>query len=127
MDNKHTPTPWRWQDFGRGPILVSEVSGKSIVMDFIRQGMNGAEPRFGKRTDSMGGIMVPLSKWERSPPDMEFMLRAANDYEADKEALRGVAIMLNTKLAEYENEPWAQRVRAALADVDREERLEEVV
>lgn len=33
-------------------------------------------------------------------------------------ALKGVAIMLNTELARYESEPWAQRVRAALALVD---------
>lgn len=115
-DREHTPTPWRWQDFGRGLVLVSTASGKPIVMDFVRQGMNGAEPRFGRRTDSMGGVMVPLSKWEQAPPDMEFMVRAANDYDADKEALRGVAIMLNTELAKYEDEPWAQRVRAALAE-----------
>lgn len=31
------------------------------------------------------------------------------------EALKGVAIMLNTELEGYEQEPWAQRVRAALA------------
>lgn len=30
------------------------------------------------------------------------------------EALRGVAIMLNTELASFGGEPWAQRVRAAL-------------
>jgi hypothetical protein len=31
------------------------------------------------------------------------------------EALRGVAIMLNTELKSYEGEPWAQKVRAELA------------
>jgi hypothetical protein len=30
------------------------------------------------------------------------------------DALKGVAIMLNTELANYESEPWAQRVRKAL-------------
>src|SRR5689334_22951264 len=31
------------------------------------------------------------------------------------EALKGVAIMLNTELEKYDSEPWAKRVHAALA------------
>lgn len=82
MSQEATKRPWHWQDFGRGLILVSEASGKPIVMDFIRKGMNGAEPRFGKRSDSMGGIMVPLSEWNLLPPDAQFILRAVNNYDA---------------------------------------------
>lgn len=37
------------------------------------------------------------------------------------EALKGVAIMLNTELERYEQEPWAQRVRNALATVEQGE------
>lgn len=53
-------------------------------------------------------------------------LRALNAVQADSikefqreqrlmlDALRGVAIMLNTELERYNDEPWAQRVRAAI-------------
>lgn len=37
------------------------------------------------------------------------------------EALKGVAIMLNTNLLSYDDEPWAQRVRNALATVEQGE------
>lgn len=35
-------------------------------------------------------------------------------------ALKGVAIMLNTQLTSYEDEPWAQRVRAAITTIEQE-------
>lgn len=54
---------------------------------------------------------------EESITHLQSQLRVMKEaIEANKEALRGVAIMLNTELAKYENEPWAQRVRAALAE-----------
>src|SRR5262252_3745295 len=67
---------------GRGPILVSTVSGIPIVMDFVRAGMQGAEPRFGKRTDNLGGRMVPLSEWPDLPPDAALIVTAVNHYGA---------------------------------------------
>lgn len=85
---EHTKTPWTWQDFGRGLILSSCSSGRPIVMDFARKGMHAAEPRFGKRTDNMGGIMVPLSEWEELPPDAAFLLRAVNAHDKLVEALK---------------------------------------
>lgn len=36
------------------------------------------------------------------------------------EALKGVAIMLNIELEKYDSEPWAQRVRAAIATIEQE-------
>lgn len=36
------------------------------------------------------------------------------------EALKGVAIMLNTELEKYDSEPWAQRVRAVLTTIEQE-------
>lgn len=60
--------------------------------------------------DANGSRVVRDIYWEQHA---RFIVRAVNGYEADKEALCGVAIMLNTELAKYENEPWAQRVRAA--------------
>ena len=117
---EHTPTPWHWQDFGRGLILVSEASGKPIVMDFIRQGMNGAEPRFGKRTDSMGGIMVPLSKWEAPPPDLIFIVHAVNVHDALVDACRQFVHWYAEDSTEEkrDNAYDAARVALALAEKD---------
>lgn len=39
--DKATPRPWRWQDFGSGPILVSEAPSVPIVMDFVRREESG--------------------------------------------------------------------------------------
>jgi hypothetical protein len=45
---KHTPGPWAW--FGspdsRGFYLATTHSGRRYVMDFVRMGMNRAQPRF---------------------------------------------------------------------------------
>ena len=44
---KFTPGPWGW--FGsakRGMYLATLDSGRTFVMDFVRQGMEGAQPRF---------------------------------------------------------------------------------
>lgn len=46
------------------------------------------------------------------------IVRAVNSHDALVGALKGVAIMLNTELEKYQGEPWAQRVRAALATND---------
>lgn len=53
-----------------------------------------------------------------SVADMKAVARRFNALVAAVAALKGVSIMLNTELAKYESEPWAQRVRAALALVD---------
>lgn len=46
-DTKHTPGPWRWFIQGNGDAyLATPDRGRLIVMDFQRQGMQGAEPRF---------------------------------------------------------------------------------
>lgn len=46
--SKHTPGPWAW--FGspdsRGFYLATTHSGRRYVMDFVRMGMNRAQPRF---------------------------------------------------------------------------------
>lgn len=45
---KHTPGPWAWfgnAKFG-GFYLATTHSGRRYVMDFVRMGMQGAQPRF---------------------------------------------------------------------------------
>lgn len=47
---KFTPGPWGW--FGsakRGMYLATVNRGRTFVMDFVRQGMEGAQPRFQRR------------------------------------------------------------------------------
>lgn len=45
---KHTPGPWKW--FGNAGsnhvCLATTHSGRRYVMDFVRWGMRGAQPRF---------------------------------------------------------------------------------
>lgn len=47
-DAKHTPGPWKW--FGNANsnhvYLATTHSGRRYVMDFVRWGMRGAQPRF---------------------------------------------------------------------------------
>ena len=54
-ESKHTPGPWKW--FGHaqyGVYLATVKGGRQIVMDFVRKGMGGAQPRF----QPPGGVMV---------------------------------------------------------------------
>jgi hypothetical protein len=61
----HTPGPWEWVEGTRGPRLSTPDRGKLIVMDFVRCGMQGAQPRFarwdgidkGSQRTRMGGIL----------------------------------------------------------------------
>jgi len=46
-EQSHTPGPWAW--FGNakhGYYLATVHSGRKYVMDFIRKGTHGAQPRF---------------------------------------------------------------------------------
>jgi hypothetical protein len=64
-----TPGPWRW--FGQrktGMYLAWTRGGRRIVMDFVRQGMRGAQPQFQVYTEREGepwewsGLMTPASE-----------------------------------------------------------------
>jgi hypothetical protein len=52
---------------------------------------------------------------QSSPVDADRIVHCVNCHDELLEALKGVAIMLNTELESYEGEPWAQKARAALA------------
>lgn len=63
---KHTPGPWGWFNYGDGRIyLATPDRGRLIVMDFVRFGMQHAQPRFatwkGDERENMGGIMTPAN------------------------------------------------------------------
>src|SRR5689334_4666885 len=60
-------------------------------------------------------------KLKRHVASLESQLAAAQlDAGRKRDALSGVAIMLNTALKEYDDEPWAKRVRAAITGEARE-------
>lgn len=52
---RHTPGPWQWfGDPKHGGFYLATVNrGRQYVMDFVRLGMRGAQPRF-----QVGGLMV---------------------------------------------------------------------
>lgn len=60
-------TPGRWQWFGNTKMnevyLATVDGGQQFVMDFVRWGMRGAQPRFQVRIDGPGtGIMRALGE-----------------------------------------------------------------
>ena len=74
LEKAATGVPWRWRNCAGGsPELVSPPGGMLLVMDAVRHGMNGADFRFAKRTDGMGGTMHKaielLPKAGRGVPD----------------------------------------------------------
>lgn len=59
-DAKPTPGPWQWIGDARhgGFCLATVGRGQQYVMDFVRMGFGGAQPRFQVRKDG-DGLMVP--------------------------------------------------------------------
>lgn len=66
MSAQHTPGPWYWHtDFQGRVSLRTPDRGQLIVMQFVRQGMQGAAPRFshwkgyaeGQPRGRSGGVM----------------------------------------------------------------------
>ena len=61
-------------------------------MDFVRKRLTGAEPRFAIRRDSMGGLMVALSKLAEQGidhPDMRLIAAAPGTARSGKTGVRG--------------------------------------
>ncbi|ULH17425.1 hypothetical protein MF271_19080 (plasmid) [Deinococcus sp. KNUC1210] len=79
-----TPGPWAWRGEGKAsempkhPYLRSEVAPRYIVMDFVRQGMQGAQVRF-RTKPSAHSILQPVSEightW-REHPDAQLIAAA---------------------------------------------------
>jgi hypothetical protein len=63
---RHTPGPWEWCENSRGKYLATPDRGHLTVMDCVRLGMSGAQPRFavweGPQRERMGGIMFSASE-----------------------------------------------------------------
>jgi len=94
----HTATPWEIGGGGGGLGLWITGPDKSanVICDLV--------PR--KR---------PSEPEDEDYANAQFICRAVNSHDALVEALKGVSIMLNTALVSHESEPWAIRVREAIA------------
>jgi hypothetical protein len=62
MNSQHTPGPWGWFGNKHGFYLATERGGRIYVMDFVRMGMNRAQPRFQVRVDGKHGVMTEASE-----------------------------------------------------------------
>lgn len=62
-------TPFRWQDFGHGEVLVTDHSGAKVVL------MGGGHHHAGMVTRDERGMLVPIT---RDMPAAKFILHACN-------------------------------------------------
>jgi hypothetical protein len=114
----YTKGPWEWTEWGNGRLKLSTPDrGKLIVMDFVRQGMNGAVARFahwdgiedGAPRARIGGILENsvILKTGGMHPDARLIAAAPELAEA-----------LRMVVAADTAEDWSRAVdyaRAALA------------
>lgn len=111
-----TPAPWTWWlGKDRAPVLVHPRRSILIVMDAVRQGMNGASLRFARRFDDRGGVLrkagefLPAYQYrasefsnDASNPDMRFITFARDYIPRANETirqLRAEIVHLTTLLA----------------------------
>ena len=86
----YTPPPWQWFTRANGDVyLATPDRGHLTVMDFVRRGMSGAQPRFatwkGDERTRQGGIMMPASSLDLLiHPDAKIVAASAAMYEACK-------------------------------------------
>jgi hypothetical protein len=89
---KHTPGPWKWSiDLRHRDIRLD--AGSLVVMDFVRYGMQGAQPRF--RLPEYGDVLIEcaelakehslLGHWPH--PDARLIAAAPDLFEAATQAM----------------------------------------
>ena len=128
--SKHTPGPWEWRVSSSmwSVALIAPHSGQLTVMDFVRWGMDRAQPRFSDRDGSRkGGLMHkaslidvsahPDARLIAAAPDMLEALRAAEllAWECGTETDDGVATILEDSRGDL----WRQ-ITAAIAKATEE-------
>lgn len=90
-ETKHTPGPWAW--FGTGNnehvYLATTHSGRRYVMDFVRWGINGAQPRF---QPERGGMVKAkdLLQFEVGDQSIVGMNAARKDGSVYRYDIRGI-------------------------------------
>lgn len=118
-ETKFTPGPWQWAKYDDGRVyLATPDRGRLIVMDFVRKGLNSAQPRFAKweggQRERLGGIMYSASEMNLAEhPDAALIAAAPELYEA----LRGGLNELLAYCGEEENDdtPTGYMIKMFLA------------
>jgi len=70
-----TQGTWSWRSFGGEPMLMSSASGKPIILDAARKGMNGATIRV---RDHARCLMVPIGEVLPDHPDAAYIAALVN-------------------------------------------------
>jgi hypothetical protein len=103
MEAKHTPGPWAWAWMRRcndAIYLATPDRGQLIVMDFVRQGMQGGQPRFatwqGEERERMGGLMKDATDLDLSIHPDARLIAAAPDLLAMCKKTRDMLIQLSS-------------------------------
>jgi hypothetical protein len=121
----HTIGPWYWQRGCYGEIrLMSPKNGHCVVMDFVRRGMQGAQPRFSDRGDApLGGILHKAEELDLSTHPDALLIAKAPDLEAALIRLERAASM-NRCWDVYDHEDFCEGFPEAAdwahGDVDEE-------
>jgi len=101
LDPKVTPGPWYWQlpASGISVRLYTPKNGYCIVMDFVRRGTQGAQPRFSDRGNApLGGIMHKAEEIDLNKnPDSVFIARSRAAVPALVEEVEKLRAALETE------------------------------
>ncbi len=87
----HTPGPWAWFGNGKHGVYLATIhSGRRYIMDFVRMGMRGAQPRFQPHR---GNGMRPSSEllmFEVGNQDVRGIKEAEADSSVYRFDVRGI-------------------------------------
>ena len=81
--SKCTKGEWQWIKMGDNLVLAATHHGTLIVMDFVRKGMNSAQPRFAIREGNKGGLLKKTDEIDvANHPDARLIAAAPDLLEA---------------------------------------------
>jgi hypothetical protein len=115
-NHKHTPGPWYWEVSGKTIRLFTPKNGHCIVMDFVRCGTQGAQPRFSDRGSApLGGVMIKASEMKNiyNNPDARLIASAPDLLDACEKVL---AYIIESGVGNYPGDmDAANTLKAAIA------------
>ena len=85
---EHTPGPWGWYGNQHGIALATDHGGRRYVMDFVRQGMRGAQPRFQPESGMVNAD--ELFMFAVGDPDVRGLAAAKKDESVYRFDIRGI-------------------------------------
>lgn len=116
-----TPGPWRWSVKARFHEIeiVAPQNGTTTVMDFVRWGMQNAQPRFNDCSDAFGGILRTWDEFEKGNtcnpegnPNAAFIAHARRDIPDLLAEVERLAAELSAQ-SEIVQRDWLSPVEAA--------------